>query len=317
LDTDIDELEKILEEGAKANPGTPPILSLFTEFPSNPLLRSANLPRLRQLADKYGFIIVIDETIGTFVNVKVIQYADIVVSSLTKVFSGASNVMGGRFVNNPNYSFPFSSMGLTRVTFSLILNPQSPHYNTLKTKLTSTYEDVFFDEDAIYMERNSRDFKQRIHLINSNAEAACDFLRSRSVSGGYSNANVAIKEVWYPKYITSEHYDHCRIKSSTSEDGKAGGYGGLFSLTFTSKAASQAFFDNLPCYKGPSLGTNFTLACPFTILAHFTELEWAARYGVEEGLVRVSVGMEEREGLLKGLESALVAAEAAGGAGSA
>ena len=176
----------------------------------------------------------------------------------------------------------------------MILNPQSRHYNALKVKLTSTYEDVYFDEDAIYMERSSRDFKKRIQLINSNAEAACGFLRSRSVAGGYttSNSNVVIKGVWYPKYITPEHYDHCRIKnSSTSEEG---GYGGLFSLTFTSKSASQVFFDALPCYKGPSLGTNFTLACLFTILAHFTELEWAAGYGVEEGLVRVSVGMEER-----------------------
>lgn len=88
MDSDIDELEKILEQE--------PILALITEFPSNPLLRSANLPRLRKLADKYGFVIIIDETVGNYKNVKVIQYADIVVSSLTKVFSGASNVMGGR-----------------------------------------------------------------------------------------------------------------------------------------------------------------------------------------------------------------------------
>lgn len=71
-------------------------MALFTEFPSNPLLRSANLPRLRGLADKYDFLVVIDETIGNFVNVEVLPYADMVVSSLTKVFSGASNVMGGR-----------------------------------------------------------------------------------------------------------------------------------------------------------------------------------------------------------------------------
>jgi len=96
IDGDIDELERILEKERETNPSAPPALALFTEFPSNPLLRSANLPRLRALADKYDFIIVIDETIGNFVNVKVIQYADIVVSSLTKVFSGASNVMGGR-----------------------------------------------------------------------------------------------------------------------------------------------------------------------------------------------------------------------------
>ena len=74
----------------------PPILALFTEFPSNPLLRSPNLPRLRALADKYDFLIVVDETVGNFVNVSVLPYADIVVSSLTKVFGGDSNVMGGR-----------------------------------------------------------------------------------------------------------------------------------------------------------------------------------------------------------------------------
>jgi cystathionine gamma-synthase len=72
-----------------------PILALFTEFPSNPLLRSADLPRLRALADEYDFAIVVDETIGSLVNVEVIQYADIVASSLTKIFSGDANVMGG------------------------------------------------------------------------------------------------------------------------------------------------------------------------------------------------------------------------------
>jgi len=96
LDSDIDEFSTILETESKLNPSTPPILALFTEFPSNPLLRSANLPRLRVLADKYDFLIVIDETIGNFVNVEVLPYADILVSSLSKIFSGAANVMGGR-----------------------------------------------------------------------------------------------------------------------------------------------------------------------------------------------------------------------------
>jgi cystathionine gamma-synthase len=176
--------------------------------------------------------------------------------------------------------------------------------------MNDKFEDFYFDEDAIYMERNSRDFKQRIRLIDSNAEAICDFLRQRSLAGGASSSP-AIKEVFYPKYITPENYNHCRIKGSV--DGKAvlgGGYGGLFSLTFTSLKASLAFFDALPCYKGPSLGTNFTLACPYTILAHFTELEWAAEFGVEEGLVRISVGTEDTNVLLRDFEVALAAAEA-------
>ena len=98
LDSDIDDLEAILEREAQAHPGIPPALALFTEFPSNPLLRSADLARLRKLADKYDFLVVVDETIGNFVNVEVLPYADIVVSSLSKVFSGDANVMGGRWV---------------------------------------------------------------------------------------------------------------------------------------------------------------------------------------------------------------------------
>ncbi|KAJ1559231.1 hypothetical protein HK405_011502, partial [Cladochytrium tenue] len=72
-----------------------PISAVFCEFPSNPLLRSPDLHRLRALADVHGFAVVVDETIGNFVNSAVLPWADVVVSSLTKIFSGESNVMGG------------------------------------------------------------------------------------------------------------------------------------------------------------------------------------------------------------------------------
>ena len=106
-----------------------------------------------------------------------------------------------------------------------------------------------------------------------------------------------VKKVYYPKYITPEIYSDYK-----NEDG---GYGGLFSLTFHSLKASQQFFDSLPIAKGPSLGTNFTLACPYTILAHYFELDWAAKFGVEVGLVRVSVGLEDKETLLEGFQKGL------------
>jgi len=90
---DISALESLLASRA---PSEPPILALFCEFPSNPLLRSPDLVSTRQLADQYGFVIVVDETIGNFINVQVAAVADVVVSSLTKIFSGDANVMGGR-----------------------------------------------------------------------------------------------------------------------------------------------------------------------------------------------------------------------------
>lgn len=86
---ELDEFEKQLESGEK-------YLALFCEFPGNPLLKSPDLERIRALADKYDFCVVIDETIGNFLNVHVLPFADVVVSSLTKIFSGDSNVMGGR-----------------------------------------------------------------------------------------------------------------------------------------------------------------------------------------------------------------------------
>lgn len=183
-------------------------------------------------------------------------------------------------------------------TSSLVLNPKGRHYSTLKSHM-ATYEDTYFNEDALFMERNSRDFAQRVRAVDENTQAICAFLRSRSPTEGVASA--AIKEVFYPKYSTPTNYLRCKLPE--------GGYGGLFSLTFTSMAASKAFFDALSCQKGPSLGTNFTLACPYTILAHYTELGWAAQYGVEEGLVRISVGMEDRDLLLHSFDAALKAAE--------
>jgi cystathionine gamma-synthase len=91
--TDLPALESLLE--ARSQTDTP-ILSLFCEFPSNPLLRTPDLRRIRELADKHGFIVVVDETIGNFINVEIAHLADVVVSSLSKVFSGDANVMGGR-----------------------------------------------------------------------------------------------------------------------------------------------------------------------------------------------------------------------------
>lgn len=101
-DEDLDDLERKLEGGER-------LLALFCEFPGNPLLKSPNLRRIRSLADKYDFAVVVDETVGNFLNVHVLPFADIVVSSLTKIFSGDSNVMGGRRVTIDDISFTNTS----------------------------------------------------------------------------------------------------------------------------------------------------------------------------------------------------------------
>ncbi|ORY83690.1 cystathionine gamma-synthase [Protomyces lactucae-debilis] len=257
---DLVKLEAMLAGGER-------LLALFCECPSNPLLRTPPLKKLRELADQYGFLIVIDETIGNFINVRVCQYADIIVSSLTKVFSGDSNVMGGSF----------------------ILSAKALFYKQLKDQLTKTYEDNLWVEDAVTLERNSRDFISRIERINQNAEALCELVLKQD-----------IKALHYPKYgETSANYEAIKAPD--------GGYGGLLSITFDSVEEAAVFYDALHTCKGPSLGTNFTLSSPYTLLAHFTELPWAETWGVDQALVRVSVGLEPTGTLLETFETAFKA----------
>ncbi|KAJ1952604.1 Cystathionine gamma-synthase, partial [Linderina pennispora] len=59
------ELEQILERHHQEND---PILAIFTECPSNPLLKTADLPRLRALANRYNAALVVDETLGSIAN---------------------------------------------------------------------------------------------------------------------------------------------------------------------------------------------------------------------------------------------------------
>lgn len=259
---DLDDLETRLKGGER-------YLALFCEFPGNPLLSSPDLKRIKLLGEKYDFAIVVDETIGNFINVHVLPYADIVVSSLTKVFTGECNVMGG----------------------SAVLNPNGQYYQILKDTMLVQYEDTYWAEDVIFMERNSRDFLSRIARINRNAELICDILKAHPV----------VRDVYYPKFVSSRpHYDACRTPN--------GGYGGLLSVTFHTKDQAVAFFDHIETAKGPSLGTNFTLTSPYVVLAHYLELEWATKYGVDPNLIRVSVGLENKEDLetvfRKGLDAA-------------
>lgn len=283
-DDDLDRFEALLQSQPADEPK---IVALFCEFPSNPLLRSADLARIRRLADQYDFSVVIDETIGNFVNVEVLPYADMVVSSLTKVFSGDCNVMGG----------------------SLVLNPTSRRAQSLRAVLQANYQDAQWPEDSIFLERNSRDFVSRIGKIDRNAETVADYLHAQCATPTQPST---VRCVYYPKFVTRNHYEACQRKQPYGEEtGTSAGFGGLFSVDFKTQAAARAFYDALECAKGPSLGTNCTLACPYTLLAHYAELDWAQSVGVSPNIVRVSVGMEDTHALLDIFRRALEAAEKA------
>jgi cystathionine gamma-synthase len=245
------------------------IMGLFCEFPGNPLLRSPDLKRLAELARRHRFPLLVDDTLGAFINVNALPAADVLANSLTKFFSGRGDVMGG----------------------SLVLNARGPFYRELQQLLDAEYEDLLFAADAVVLERNSRDFRDRVARINRTAERLCDHLRQHP----------AVAHVYYPNYETPDNY--------RAFQRPGGGFGGLFSLLLHDSArTAPACYDALRICKGPNLGTNFSLCCPYTLLAHYHELEFAESCGVSRYLLRVSVGLEDADWLIARFDATLAAA---------
>lgn len=245
-ESDIDEVARLA--------GTESLLGLFVELPGNPLLGSPNVARLSDLSLRHDFPLLIDDTLAACVNLDTLPVADVVATSLTKYFSGAGNVLAG----------------------SLVLNCERPYYDRLKTLLAEEFEDIFYGEDAIVLERNSRDVAERIPKINANAARLCEFLSEQP----------QVADVFYPSRVDRANYERFLRPG--------GGFGGLFSVVLRDAAANtERFFDALQISKGPNLGTSFTLCCPFTILAHYRELDFAESCGISRHLIRVSVGLED------------------------
>jgi cystathionine gamma-synthase len=242
------------------------IAGIFGEVPSNPLLRCVNTLRLRQIADLADVALVLDDTISTSVNVDVASVADVVTTSLTKSFSGAGDVLAG----------------------SVLLNRDSPHYERMREFLRRDAPVGLCSEDAAVLAENSRDYEQRVLRSNVTGSEVADFL----------SRHAAIERVWYPSLTTPEHYSGIARSN--------GGWGGLLSFSLRGgEAAAARCYDRMRICKGPSLGTNFSLACPYTLLAHYDELAWAQAIGVPRDLIRFSVGQEKADDLIERLADSL------------
>lgn len=241
------------------------LAAVFCEVPTNPLLVTPDLAKLRQLADQYDFLLVIDDTLSACGNIQTLPFSDLTVTSLTKYFSGEGNVLAG----------------------SLTVNPDGRYADLLHQQQLQTFEEMLSDDDVEVLEINSRDLRQRMQSTNRNALQLADFLRQHE----------AVQHVFYPS-VDDEVYSSLKTGESS--------YGGLMSIVLRNPQQTTAsFYDVLNINKGPNLGTRFTLCCPFAMLAHYNELDFAEHCGVSRWLLRISVGLENPEELIGRFSSAL------------
>jgi cystathionine gamma-synthase len=244
-----------------------PLAACFSEIPGNPLLGSADLRRIRPILREHGVPLVADDVVATPYNIDLSADANLIATSLTKFIAGSGDVMGG----------------------ALICNPRTPLYGELKALISSEHENLLWPADAETLAQLAQGFPERMARHNANGLFIAEKLRNHP----------AIERVWYPKWEHSESYEGVRRPG--------GGWGALVTfLPRNSEQTAPGIYDRLPFCKGPSLGTVFTLACPFTLLAHYTELDWAEACGVPRNLIRISVGLEDPGAVWDGIQTALV-----------
>jgi cystathionine gamma-synthase len=260
------------------------VQAIWAEFPTNPLLRVPDLRRLRHLATQYSALLIVDDTIGSFANVDLLPVADIVVTSLTKSFSGFADVMAG----------------------SVVLSPLSAHYAALKTLFATTYRATMglYARDAAQLELNSRTYLSRASILNTNAEAVVSFLDMKA-----EDPSSSVKTVFYPTTSEAMVNNYTPFLRQPTADFPRPGYGCLFSVEFQDEASAIAFYDHLHVHMGPHLGAHRTIALPYTLGVYGGELERVKGYNLRVTQVRVSVGLEDKEELVHTFKVAVDAAD--------
>lgn len=238
---------------------------VFVEVPGNPLLQTPDLLRLSQICAQAQVPLVVDDTVASPLNVDVLPHAAIVVDSLTKYVVGRGDVMAG----------------------AALLNPNHPDARALAQTLQAEDDPLaMWWQDAEALAERAAEYPRRIARINANAGQMVQRLRQHP----------AVAQVCYPD--TCPHYAQLRRPS--------GGYGGLCSILLHQAARwSPMFYDAMQINKGPSFGTDFSLACPFTLLAHYHELDWAESCGVSRWLIRLAIGVEDIDQLWSRVQAGL------------
>ncbi|KAF5003785.1 hypothetical protein FDECE_9680 [Fusarium decemcellulare] len=281
VDSDgLSAMENWLEDEKKAGR---PVSYVFVEVPGNPTLDTPDMHRLKKLSEKYDFVLIVDDTIGGFANIDVLAQSDMVLTSLTKSFSGRADVMGG----------------------SVALNPLSDKYSYLKSLFNASHHNELFASDAKVLLSNSQDFLQRTKILNRNALAMANFLYEAT-----SIPDSPVVNVQYPALLKSkENYDAV-MRRGTPEIPEPG-YGCLLTVEFCGVETAMAFYHRCGFYPSPHLAGHVTIMFAYNMVVFGKkpeETEYMRELGVKEETVRISAGLEDEGDLIDTLRDALQAA---------
>lgn len=239
---------------------------VFFETPTNPNMEVFDIAAIAASARKRGALTVVDNTFATPVNQNPLSLgADLVVHSTTKYLGGHSDLTGGVVIGAAKLLQPISTW---RKNLGQMMAP----------------------EVAFLLARSLRTLVVRVKEHNASAAVIAKRLAEHP----------RIERVSYPGLPS--HAGHALARAQMK------GFGGMLSFVVRGDAAATAaVVDRLEIFSiAPSLGGVESLVTqPITTTHHGLAREERARRGIVDGMVRLSIGLEDVEDLWADLERAL------------
>lgn len=245
---------------------TPKTKYLFLETPTNPMLRITDLAAASEIAHRHNVRVIVDNTFASpYIQRPLELGCDIVMHSTTKFLNGHSDSVGGIVV--VKHEDDAEWMKFVQNAAGAILGPM----------------------DSWLVLRGTKTLPIRIERTNENAMAIAQYLAGHK----------KVRSVIYPGLPDHPHHELAKKQMK--------GFGGLITFDVGSLDAARSI---LPKFKLMSLAES--LGGVETLISHPASMTHAsvpedrrAALGLTDGMIRISVGIEDVEDLKEDLEQAL------------
>jgi len=246
---------------------TPNTKLIWVETPTNPLLKITDLEAVGKIAKKHGIMFGVDSTFATPVFLRPLEFgADLVMHSTTKYLSGHNQLIGGVVITNREDLF--EQLKFVQKTIGAVPGP--------------------FDCWLTILGVKTLDLRMKKHAANAQAVAE------------YLEAHPKVSTVTFPGLPS--HPMHKVAKEQMS------GFSGMISFELTGGIpAGKTVMNSVQLAKlAESLGAVETMITHPATMTHVDvpQAEREAR-GLTDGLVRISVGIENPDDIIADLEQAL------------
>ncbi len=254
------------DEELVASKLTDDVKAVYIETPANPLLTITDIAKVSEIAHAKGKLVIVDNTFLTpYLQRPLTLGADIVLHSGTKYLGGHSDVVSGFAVVNDDKLA--EQLYFLQNAMGGVLGPQ----------------------DSFLMIRGIKTLGVRMDRHVSNAVKVAEWLNNKE----------EISRVYYPGLKTAEGYEVNRRQ--------ADGPGAMISFELKEGYDARLFFKSLKLVTlAESLGGVESLVChPATMTHAAIPKEIRDKVGITEGLIRLSVGIEDADDIISDIEAAI------------